>query len=143
MALNMTIVVSSGVAATEVPDDVAADLQEAYNALATLPVNRMVVVDFTSEGYAGPAKVGGKLVTDDEMAAWNARRFVKQGKSWANAQEVTVPIYAEDGETTIGSRKSALTFARKGDIKGQPSRVAFRIYVPRASEDETTESTSE
>jgi hypothetical protein len=134
MGLNMVIEVTSGVAATEVPADIASDLQEAYDALAKLPVNRMVSVDFTADGYAGPAKVAGKVVTDDEKAAWNARRFVKQGKAWATAQTVTVPVTDDDGKA-IGSRESALAFARKGDIKGNPSRVSFRIYVPRPSED--------
>ena len=140
MALQMRIEVSSGVAATEVPDDIATELQEAYDALKPLPVNRVVVVDFTAEDYAGPKKIDGKDVTADQMAAWNARRFVRQGKAWAAAQKVTVPIYAEDGETTVGSRKSVLTFARKGDIKGLPARVSFRIYVPRATDsDDATE----
>lgn len=146
MALQMRIEVTSGVSATEVPPQRAADLQEAYNALKNLPVNRMVTVDFPEEGetdYAGPAKIDGKPVDDAYKAAWYARRFVKQGKAWAAAQEVTVPIYAEDGETTIGSRKSPLAFVRKGDIKGNPSRVSFRIYVPRAGEDTNAESPAE
>lgn len=117
MALNMSIVVTSGVAATEVPEDVAQDLAEAYAALADLPVNRAVVVDFTSEGYEGPAKVDGKPATDAYKSAWNARRFVKQGKSWAAGQ--------------TGPNGRALSFARKGDIKGLPSRVTFRIYEVR------------
>src|SRR5208282_678839 len=79
MALQMRIEVSSGVAATEVPDDIATELQEAYDALKPLPVNRVVVVDFTAEDYAGPKKIDGKDVTADQMAAWNARRFVRQG----------------------------------------------------------------
>lgn len=94
MALDMTIEVTSGVAATEVPEDIATDLLEAYNALKELPVNRQVSVNFAD--------------------AKAARTFVKQGKAWAAAQ---IP---------------ALTFARKGDVKGNPSRVSFRIYVPRA-----------
>jgi hypothetical protein len=146
MALQMTIEVSSGVSATEVPDSRAKDLQEAYDALKALPVNRMVTVDFPEDGeddYAGPAKIDGKPVTDAQKAAWYARRFVKQGKAWAAAQEIVVPIFAEDGKTTIGSRKSALVFARKGDIKGLPSRVSFRIYVPRAGEDDTQPETTE
>lgn len=145
MPLNMRIEVSSGVAATDVPDDIAAELQEAYDALKPLPVNRVVVVDFTADDakdYNGPAKIDGKPVTDDQKAAWAARRFVKQGKAWSAAQEVVVPIFGEDGETAVGSRKTNLTFARKGDIKGMPSRVSFRIYVPREKEDaETTETT--
>jgi hypothetical protein len=146
MPLNMRIEVSSGVQATDVPEDIATELQTAYEALQPLPVNRVVVVDFAADDakdYNGPAKIDGKPVTDDQKAAWAARRFVKQGKAWAAAQEVVVPIFAEDGETTIGSRKSNLTFARKGDIKGIPSRVSFRIYVPREKEDatDTTETT--
>lgn len=132
MPLNMRIEVTSGVAATDVPEDIAEELQEAYDALKTLPVNRVVVVDFDgTEDYAGPAKQDGKPVTTEFKAAWCARRFVKQGKAWAAAQTVTVPVLAEDGETQTGTRESALAFARKGDIKGQPARVSFRIYVPR------------
>jgi hypothetical protein len=133
MTLNMRIEVTSGVAATEVPADVAADLTEAYNALKDLPVNRMVVVDFTADGYDGPAKVDGKTVTDAQKAAYMARKFVRQGKAWAAAQAVTVDITDDDG-TKTGERKSALTFARKGDIKANPARVSFRIYVPRPAE---------
>jgi hypothetical protein len=138
MAINMRIEVTSGVQATDVPDDVAVDLQDAYDALKSLPVNRMATTDpFTSEGYTGPAKVKGVAVTETEKAAFMARRFVKQGKAWAAAQEVVVPILSEDGESTIGSRKSPLVFARKGDIKGNPTVVSFRLYVPRAGEDDT------
>jgi len=101
MALNMRIEVTSGVAATEVDEETAKDLQEAYDALKPLPVNRQVVVDF-----------------DD---AKSAREFVRKGKAWAAAQEVT----REDGT------KTHLEFARKGDVKANPTRVAFRIYIPR------------
>jgi hypothetical protein len=96
--VDMEIVTTSGVSATEVPADVAADLAQAYERLAELPVNRAVAVDFSD--------------------AKAARLFVKQGKAWAATQ--------------------GLTFARKGDIKGLPNRVTFRIYVPRNS-DEVTE----
>lgn len=44
-----------------------------------------------------------------------ARAFVVQGNAWA----------AENG----------LKFARKGDIKANPTRVSFRIYEPRTSGD--------
>jgi hypothetical protein len=100
MALNMRVVVTSGVAATEVPEDIAADLAEAYAALKDLPVNRAVDVDF-----------------EDAKAA---RVFVKQGKSWAAGQ--------------TGPNGRSLTFARKGDIKGYPKRVTFRIYEVREGE---------
>lgn len=99
MALNMVVEVTSGVVATEVPEDIAADLLEAYETLAKLPVNRQISVDFPT--------------------AKDARAFVKQGKAWAAAQT------------------PALTFVRKGDIKANPTRVSFRIYVPRAEKDET------
>jgi len=96
MALNMRIEITSGVSATEVDEETAKDLQDAYNALKDLPVNRQVVVDFED--------------------AKSAREFVRQGKAWAAAQT------------------PALTFARKGNVKENPTRVAFRIYVPRAGD---------
>lgn len=64
--MDMEIEVTSGVEATEVPEDVAADLTEAYNALKNLPVNRQVSVTFAD--------------------AKAARLFVRQGKAWAAAQ---------------------------------------------------------
>lgn len=112
MALDMRLEVTSGVSNTEVPDDVAADLAEAYRILSGLPVNRQIVVDFPD--------------------AKDARAFVRQGKAWAAAQEVTVDVL-DDEDNVVGSRKSALTFARKGNVKENPTRVAFRIYVPRES----------
>lgn len=117
--MDMEIVSTSGVDSVEVPDDVAADLAEAYAALAKLPVNRAVSVNFTSDGYAGPKKVNKVPVTDADKAAWNARRFVRQGKAWATA--------------------NGLAFARKGDIKGNPSQVRFRIYVPRDTDNAESE----
>jgi hypothetical protein len=122
MPLNMTIEVTSGVAATEVPADVAADLAEAYAALAKLPVNRQVSVDFPVTDFQDLMSKDGKevKVTAATQAASAARVFVKQGKAWAAAQ---TPM---------------LTFARKGDIKGNPTRVSFRIYVPRPGDADTT-----
>lgn len=67
MAINMHIEVSSGVSTTEVPDDVAADLAEAYKALKDLPVNRMAVTDPFADAKA-------------------ARLFVRQGKAWCETQ---------------------------------------------------------
>ena len=99
--LDMQIEVTSGVAATEVDEDYALDFAEAYEALSKLPVNRQVSVDLPT--------------------AKDASNYVKQGKAWSAAQEVT----REDGS------KTPLVFARKGDIKGNPTRVSFRIYVPR------------
>jgi hypothetical protein len=97
MALNMSIVTTSGVTATEVPEDIAKDLQEAYDALRSRPVNTAVNVDF-----------------EDAKAA---RVFVKQGKAWVAGR--------------TGSHGRPLNFARKGDIKGLPKRVTFRIYEER------------
>jgi hypothetical protein len=99
MALNMSIIQTSGTGVLEVPDDVAADLQDAYDALEKLPVNRAVVVDFETPEAA--------------------RLFVRQGNSWADQND--------------------LRFARKGDIKGLPTRVTFRIYAPRPAKDTETE----
>lgn len=67
MALNMRLEVTSGVAITEVPEDIAEELKAAYDKLASLPVNRQLVVDF-----------------DD---AKEARQFVRQGKAWAASQK--------------------------------------------------------
>jgi hypothetical protein len=116
MALDMTVTVTSGVEATEVPDDIAADLTEAYEALSELPVNRMVNVDFgdVNETDADKIKANAKA----------ARVFVKQGKAWAAAH-----VDAE-------GNAAPLTFVRKGDIKGMPGRVSFRIYVPREGKSE-------
>lgn len=93
MALDMRVEITSGVGATEIPDDVATDLEEAYEVLTKLPVTRRIAVDFPT-----PAE---------------ARLFVRQGKAWALAQD------------------PPLTFVRKGDVKGLPTRVSFRIYLPR------------
>jgi len=112
MPLNMRIESTN---TTSVPDDIAEELQAAYEALKLLPVTRMVTTDpFTSEGYTGPKKVDGEDVTEEYMAASNARRFVKQGKSWAATQ--------------TGDNGRPLTFIRKGDVKGNPTVVSFRIY---------------
>jgi hypothetical protein len=91
--MDMEIVATSGVAATEVPEDVAIDLAEAYAALSKLPANRMV----NTPNFP------------DEKAA---KQFVRQGKAWAT--------------------ENGLQFARKGDIKGNPTRVSFRIWKPKA-----------
>lgn len=64
---NIRIVATSGTAVTEVPDDVATDLLDTYNALKDLPVTRSAVQEFDSpEG---------------------ARKFVRQGIAWAEAQD--------------------------------------------------------
>lgn len=63
MALEFSEEVTSGVAVTEVPADVAADLEEAYTHLAKLPANRQLVCNFDT--------------------AKEANLFVRQGKAWA------------------------------------------------------------
>lgn len=88
MALTVTIVQTSGASVTEVPEDVAEVLAETYAALKDLPNNRAGTIDFD---------------TDKE-----ARLFVKQGHSWAAANN--------------------LEFSRRGTVKDNPSRVIFRIY---------------
>ena len=126
MAVNMHIESTSGPRTVEIPEDVAADLSAAYDALKDLPVNRQVTTDpFTSEGYEGPAKIHGEPVTDDYKAAYNARLFVRQGKAWAATQ--------------AGPNGRPLVFARKGDIKGNPAVVSFRIYEAREAGDGTAE----
>lgn len=112
MSRNMSVEVTSGVAATEVPDDAAEDFAEAYETLAKLPVNRQVTVDFTDS-----PKVGNE--TQAQADAREARLWVRQGKAWAAAQD------------------PPLTFVRKGDVKGNPTRVAFRIYLPKPKTEET------
>ena len=120
MAVNMQIVQTSGPRTVEVPEDIAADLSAAYDALKDLPVNRMVTTDpFTSEGYQGPAKIHGEPVSDDYKAEYNARLFARQGKAWAATQ--------------TGPNGRPLVFARKGDVKGNPAVVSFRIYEARES----------
>lgn len=94
MALNMRIEATNTV---EVPEDLAADLMEAYEALAKLPQARQVTVDF-EDG------------TEEENVK-AAKQFVRQASTWATEQ--------------------GLRFARKGDAKGNPTRVSFRIYEPR------------
>jgi hypothetical protein len=124
---DMEIVVTSGVEVTEIADEYAADFKEAYEALAKLPVNRMVNYP-TFLTAADPANP-----TEDEIKAGAklARAFVRQGKAWAAAQEIVVPIVDGEGNIT-GSRVTALMFARKGNVKANPCRVSFRIYAPRA-----------
>lgn len=90
MAYNFSIEVTSGVAATEVPDELAKELAEIYAKLSELPSNRAVNIDFSE--------------------AKEAREFVRQGKSWAESQ--------------------GLVFARKGNVKDNPTRVTFRVYAP-------------
>jgi hypothetical protein len=138
MSLNMTLTVTNAIAAEEIPDEVAETMTEAYEALAKLPANRMLNIDFTADGYTGPAKVGGELPTEEYKAAWNARRFVKLSKAWAEAQEVTLDVIDKDG-TKIGERTTALTFVRKGDVTANPARVSFRVYAPRPPKSETAE----
>lgn len=111
-------VIPRTVPAVEVPDDMAADLAEVYKALAELPADRCATTDpFTAEGYEGPAKIDGNPATTEYKAAWNARRYVRQGKAWCATQ--------------TGPNGRPLVFARKGDIKGNPSVVSFRIYEQR------------
>jgi hypothetical protein len=133
---NMSVEVTSGVAATEVEKDNALDFAEAYEHLAKLPVNRQVSVDFPVTDYTDLLKKDGTVkLTALEVASAAARDYVKQGKAWAAAQEITVDVLAEDGKTVTGQYTTPLTFARKGDIKGNPTRVSFRIYVPRPEKD--------
>ena len=56
-------------------------------------------------------------------SAMDARRFARQGRAWA----------ADNG----------LTFVRKGDVKGEPEKVTFRIYVPRNSETTSADTNAE
>ena len=126
MAVNMKIEATSGPRTAEVPEDIAADLSAAYDALKDLPVNRQVTTDpFTSDGYEGADKIKGEPVTEEYKAAYNARKFVRQGKVWARTQ--------------TGPNGRPLVFMRKGDIKGNPAVVSFRIYEVRETSDDTSE----
>lgn len=68
MGLNMTIVAVSGAAARTITEDLAADLEEAYEALSKLPSNRAVSVDFDT-------------IED-------ADEFVKDAKAWATLHDL-------------------------------------------------------
>jgi hypothetical protein len=131
--MEITITPTSGVTLVEVPEDIAKDFQETYEALRTMPVNNMANVDFPEADYTATEKL-----TAADQAAKAARLYVRQGKAWAASQEVVIPITDDDGNVT-GSRTSALVFTRKGDVKGNPTRVSFRIYVPRAKDETETE----
>jgi hypothetical protein len=98
MTLNMRLIQTSGTATLEVPEDIASDLQEAYDSLKTLPVNHAVTVNFDTKKEAD--------------------LFVRQANAWAG--------------------QNNLKFFRKGDIKGEPATVTFRIYVPRNQTDSST-----
>ena len=110
MALDISIEVTSGVAVTEVPEDVATDLQDVYTSLSKLPSNRQATVDFATKA--------------------EANEFVRQGKSWAaNYGLVSVPVKDKDGKPTDKTADVPLIFARKGTVKDNPTRVSFRIYA--------------
>lgn len=118
MAYDITITATNEV---EVSDEVALACQEAYDALKVLPVTRMANILFA------PLDADEKTV---KIAAAQARKFVKEGKLWAESQLVTVPVLDAQGNETGKTRETHLVFARKGDIKGLPQRVSYRIYVP-------------
>jgi len=121
MPLNMRIESTN---VTSVPEDVATELAEAYAALKPLPSTRMLTTDpFTSEGYDGPNKIDGKDVTEEYKAATMARKFVRQGKAWAESQ--------------TGDNDRPLMFVRKGDVKGNPTVVSFRIYEQKTQKEQT------
>jgi hypothetical protein len=86
MPLNMIVEITSGVSVTEVPDDVAADLLEAYTALASLPVNRQVTVDF------------------DTIP--EAKLFARQGRAWAESQETPLKFERKGDPVTKPTRVS-------------------------------------
>jgi hypothetical protein len=122
MSRNMTIVVTSGPSATEVDEENAKDFAEAYGALKSLPVNRAVDVDFPPADYKPLTKRDGTVkATSEELAAADARDYVRQGKAWAATQ--------------TGPNGRALAFVRKGDVKSNPTRVTFRIYEVREAEE--------
>ena len=111
--MQITIAKTSVVSAADVPEEVAKDLQDTYDALASMPVTNQANVDFLPEGVT-PADA-----SEDEIAAAAkaARLFVKQGKAWAAAQ----------GEDIV--------FSRRGDVKSNPTRVSFRVYRQKSDDE--------
>ena len=63
--------------------------------------------------------VNRMVTTDPFEDAKAARLFVRQGKAWAATQ--------------TGPNSRPLVFVRKGDVKGNPVVVSFRIYEARES----------
>src|SRR5437879_614345 len=107
--MEITIKKTSGVDLTEVPDDVASDLQDVYDALKELPVNQLAETPEFADVKA-------------------ARLFVRQGKAWASRQQVAGP----DGEL------NTLVFSRRGEVKANPKVVQFRIYRPATDKEKAT-----
>lgn len=133
MARQISISKTSGVEVTDY-SEFAEEFAQAYDALSQLTVNHQIDVDFPAEDYV--VVPGGKNRTAAEAAteaAKEARRYVRAGKAWAAAQEHT----RENGT------KTPLTFARKGNVKGNPTRVSYRIYVPQEGETAAPETPSE
>lgn len=108
--MDRTIVATEKNYSVDVPDDVAAIFLEDYEALSKLPVTRQIQADFKAEDY--PDK-DGKPSKDNATKA--ARLYTRQGRAWAEANN--------------------LKFARKGDIKSNPTRVTYRIYAPKTDDE--------
>lgn len=85
MAINMSIEVTSGVAATDYTE-YADDFQEAYDALKNLPVNRAAVADFESVA--------------------KAKAFVRQGHAWAAAQDPALKFERKGDPKSLPMRVS-------------------------------------
>jgi hypothetical protein len=84
----------------------------------TTPVPDEVAKEL-AEAYAALKELpNSRQVSVDFATAKEARLFVRQGQAWAKAQ---TPV---------------LSFSRRGDVKALPTRVQFRIYVPRPKDTE-------
>lgn len=105
-------VITKPVPDVEVPADIAADMAEVYAALAVLPGDRCANVDFLDLTKEHDETAVSAAITE-------AKKFMDQAKKWC-----------ADHKDADGNAQP-LTFARKGDIKGIPTRVSFRVYAPR------------
>lgn len=120
---NIRIMPTSGTAVTEVPDEVATDLRDTYEALKNLPVTRAAVQEFDSPEAA--------------------RLFVRQGIAWAAAQEPPLEFMRrprpgsdkiKDNATTVAFRiyvpapaDSPRRVARPRKVKAADAAAADRI----------------
>jgi len=104
MEITITATNANAIENIPVPEDVAKDLADVYEALSKLPVTRVANVDFETKEAVS--------------------LFMRQAKAWCATHK--------DAE----GNAAPLTFTRKGDAKGNPLRLTFRVYVPMDMSDE-------